>query len=87
MQDPIPIRELKDPWTLERVGMLNVEFDARQISTWLESRASVKGRIMVLNAQGTVIYDSEDVYYGQTYPYHLEPEKPETGWSWTNPPR
>lgn len=68
-------RELKDPWTLNRVGMMNVEFDARQISSWLESRASVKGRILVLNAQGTVIYDSEDEYYGQTYPYHLEQEK------------
>ncbi|MBT2762016.1 sensor histidine kinase [Paenibacillus sp. ISL-20] len=68
-------RELKDPWTLHRVGMMNVEFDARQISSWLESRASVKGRILVLNAQGTVIYDSEDEYYGQTYPYHLEQEK------------
>jgi len=67
-------RELKDPWTLNRVGMMNVEFDARQISSWLESRASVKGRIMVLNAQGTVIYDSEDEYYGQTYPYPLEQE-------------
>lgn len=68
-------RELKDPWTLNRVGMMNVEFDARQISSWLESRASVKGRIMVLNAQGTVIYDSKDEYYGQTYPYRLEQEK------------
>ena len=68
-------RELKDPWTLNRVGMMNVEFDARQISSWLESRASVKGRILVLNAQGTVIYDSEDEYYGQTYPYNLEQEK------------
>lgn len=68
-------RELKDPWTLNRVGMMNVEFDARQISSWLESRASVKGRILVLNAQGTVIYDSEDEYYGQAFPYHLEQEK------------
>ncbi|MGG3280521.1 sensor histidine kinase [Paenibacillus solani] len=68
-------REIKDPWTLERVGMMNVEFDARQISSWLESRASVKGRILVLNAQQTVIYDSEDVLYGQTYPYQLEHEK------------
>lgn len=68
-------REIKDPWTLERVGMMNVEFDARQISSWLESRAAVKGRILVLNAQQTVIYDSEDVLYGQTYPYQLEHEK------------
>lgn len=63
-------RELKDPWTLKRVGMLNVEFDAQQISYWLDSRAPVKGRVLVLNAQGKAIYDSEGTYYGKIYPYY-----------------
>ncbi|WP_106769345.1 sensor histidine kinase [Paenibacillus faecalis] len=63
-------RELKDPLTLNRVGMLNVEFDAQQLSYWLDSRAPVKGRILVLNAQGKAIYDSEGTYYGKVYPYY-----------------
>ncbi|MFD3256983.1 sensor histidine kinase [Paenibacillus lentus] len=68
-------RELQDPWTLEKVGMLNIEFDSKQISSWLQSRAPViNGRVLVLTSQGTVIYDSEDTYFGQTYPYRSELE-------------
>ncbi|WP_019637992.1 sensor histidine kinase [Paenibacillus fonticola] len=68
-------RELQDPWTLEKVGMLNVEFDTKQITSWLQSRAPViNGRVLVLTSQGTVIYDSEDTYFGQTYPYRSELE-------------
>ncbi|MBE9914068.1 sensor histidine kinase [Paenibacillus donghaensis] len=68
-------REIKDPWTLQRVGMMTVEFDARQFTSWLESRAAITGRILVLTAKGLVIYDSKDEYFGQTYPYRLDTEK------------
>lgn len=65
-------RELQDPWTLEKVGMIMAEFDAGQLSAWLKTRApDVRGRILVMSSRGTVIYDSEETggYAGQTYPY------------------
>ncbi|MCJ8012124.1 sensor histidine kinase [Paenibacillus sp. KQZ6P-2] len=68
-------RELRDPWTLKRVGLINVEFDGREVDKFLDSRTSLKGRILVLNAQGTVIYDSEGEYYGQAYPYRVRLEQ------------
>lgn len=52
-------RELKDPWTLEQIGIINVEFDRKQISAWLENRASMRGRLVALTPQGETIFDSE----------------------------
>ncbi|MDN4067022.1 histidine kinase [Paenibacillus vini] len=68
-------RELQDPWTLDKMGMMMVEFDAGQVSAWLNSRApEMHGRILVMSSQGTVIYDSQttDSYFGQTYPFQAK---------------
>ncbi|WP_410771158.1 histidine kinase [Fontibacillus sp. BL9] len=68
-------RELQDPWTLEKMGMMMVEFDTKQLSAWLNTRTpEIRGRILVMSSQGTVIYDSqgEGGYFGQTYPYRAE---------------
>ncbi|WP_068620059.1 sensor histidine kinase [Paenibacillus tuaregi] len=74
-------RELQDPWTLQRIGMLTVEFDPYQITNWLNSRAPVgNGRVLVITAQGRVIYDSEQTYFGKIYPYR---DKLENSGEWT----
>ncbi|RCX18188.1 two-component system sensor histidine kinase YesM [Fontibacillus phaseoli] len=68
-------RELQDPWTLEKMGMMMVEFDTKQLSAWLSTRTpEIRGRILVMSSQGTVIYDSHGAggYFGQTYPYRME---------------
>lgn len=66
-------RELQDPETLEKIGMLNIEFDSSDISAWLQSRAPVmNGRVLVMTAQGTVIFDSNNEYFGKVYPYQSE---------------
>ncbi|MFD1175554.1 sensor histidine kinase [Paenibacillus puldeungensis] len=65
-------RELQDPWTLEKVGMMMVDFDADQLSAWLKTRTpDIQGRILVMSSQGTVVYDSQETgsYVGQAYPY------------------
>lgn len=68
-------RELQDPWTLQRIGMLTVDYDPYQITNWLNSRAPVvNGRVLVLTAQGRVIYDSENTYFGKIYPYRANLE-------------
>ncbi|OWR31564.1 two-component sensor histidine kinase [Saccharibacillus sp. O23] len=63
-------RELQDPWTLRRIGLMVVEFDAAKLDALLQSQAPAgSGQILVLAADGTAIYDSEDRYAGQIYPY------------------
>ncbi|QCT03698.1 HAMP domain protein [Paenibacillus algicola] len=64
-------RELRDPWTLKQAGGISVKFDHRHIEAWLDSQASVKGRLLVMTSQGGVLYDSKGVYGGQVYPYGL----------------
>lgn len=63
-------RELQDPWTLQQIGMMVIEFDAAKLDTLLQSQApSDGGQALVLTADGTVLYDSESRYTGQIYPY------------------
>lgn len=66
-------RELQDTETLEKIGMLTIDFDPADISAWLQSRTPVmSGRVLVITAQGTVIFDSSNEYLGQTYPYQSQ---------------
>ncbi|OWA37926.1 hypothetical protein B9G55_04190 [Saccharibacillus sp. O16] len=66
-------RELQDPWTLRRIGLMVVEFDAAKLDALLRSQApSVNGQILVLAADGTTVYDSEGRYTGRPYPDRLD---------------
>ncbi|WP_246369744.1 sensor histidine kinase [Saccharibacillus deserti] len=63
-------RELQDPWTLRRIGMMVVEFDSVRLEALLQSQApAAGGQVLVLAADGTVLYDSEALYTGEVYPY------------------
>ncbi len=63
-------RELQDPWTLRRIGMMVVEFDSAKLEALLQSQApAAGGQVLVLAADGTVLYDSEARYTGEVYPY------------------
>lgn len=51
-------------------GVIVFNFDARSVQkSYSEYRNKVKGRIMVTDAAGAVIFDSMEEYYGRTYPY------------------
>lgn len=66
-------RELQDPWTLDRIGMLVVDFDSKQLANWLSSRVpATHGQMLVMTSQGKVLYDSTGEYVGQDYPYRYE---------------
>ncbi|OPA80560.1 two-component sensor histidine kinase [Paenibacillus selenitireducens] len=66
-------RELQDPWTLDKIGMLVVDFDPKQLSAWLSSQVPVNhGQMLVMTSQGKVLYDPTGQYVGQVYPYRHE---------------
>lgn len=66
-------RELQDPSTLDKIGMLVVDFDSKQLSAWLSSQVPViHGQMLVMTSQGKVLYDSKGQYAGQVYPYRHE---------------
>ncbi|GGG05785.1 two-component sensor histidine kinase [Paenibacillus aceti] len=66
-------RELQDPWTLDRIGMLIVDFDSKQLTNWLDSRVpATHGQMLVMTSMGKVLYDSTGEYVGQIYPYRYE---------------
>ncbi|MDO7908169.1 histidine kinase [Paenibacillus sp. JX-17] len=56
--------------TLKNDGQLVIFLDSRNIANALTGYIStLKGEIAVLSADGTVIFDSKNRYYGKTYPY------------------
>ncbi|WP_199910003.1 sensor histidine kinase [Paenibacillus sp. CAA11] len=66
---------LNNKQTLKNIGQLLVYFDSEQISNALTNyKDSLKGTIVVLSAEGQVLYDSSGRYYGQKYPYAQQAE-------------
>lgn len=56
--------------SLRNVGQLLVYFDGERIWESLANyREELKGTIIVLSADGNVLFDSSNTYYGQKYPY------------------
>ncbi|WP_138495076.1 sensor histidine kinase [Paenibacillus pinistramenti] len=56
--------------TLKNAGQLLVYLNSSSISSALASyQNSLKGEIVVLSPEGTVLYDSKDQFYGKKYPY------------------
>ncbi|MFB5762083.1 sensor histidine kinase [Paenibacillus medicaginis] len=56
--------------TLKNVGQFMVFLDSQSIGQALANyKNSLKGDIVVLSAQGTVLFDSSGQYYGRSYPY------------------
>ncbi|WMT38958.1 cache domain-containing protein [Paenibacillus sp. D2_2] len=62
-------RELQDPWTLDRIGLLIVDFDSKQLANWLSNRVpATHGQVLVMTSQGKVLYDSTGEYVGGIIP-------------------
>lgn len=60
---------LNNKQTLQNIGQFLVFLDSRSIDQSLVSYSnSLKGEIVVVSANGKVLYDSSGQYYGRTYP-------------------
>lgn len=56
--------------SLKNDGQLLVYLDSRSIANATSSDMNnLKGEIVVLSSEGTVLFDSKDHYYGKKYPY------------------
>ncbi|AZK45224.1 cache domain-containing sensor histidine kinase [Paenibacillus lentus] len=56
--------------SLRNIGQLLVYFDGRQIWDSLANyRDDLKGTIVVLSADGDVLFDTSNMFYGREYPY------------------
>ncbi|WP_145325131.1 histidine kinase [Paenibacillus xylanexedens] len=56
--------------TLRNLGQFLVFFDSEGIGNALDNyESNLKGEIVVLSAKGTVLFDSNNHYYGKKYPY------------------
>lgn len=56
--------------TLRNIGQLDVYFETDQVWGSLAMyQEELKGSILILSADGSVLFDSSGTYYGQKYPY------------------
>ncbi|WP_068782997.1 sensor histidine kinase [Paenibacillus phocaensis] len=70
----IPMYSVRIPinnkMSLRNIGQLDVYFDTAKIWGSLAMyEEELKGSILVLSADGSVLFDSSGIYYGRTYPY------------------
>jgi two-component system sensor histidine kinase YesM len=64
---------INDVGTLKNVGQLLVFFHSDAILGAMQSEnGNMLGYILVLSAEGKVIFDSSERYYGKTYPYEKQ---------------
>ncbi|WP_274648647.1 sensor histidine kinase [Paenibacillus humicola] len=66
--------------TYKNIGQLHVYFHSDAIAGAMENYSKdLKGSILVLAADGKVLFDSSGTYYGTTYPYADELQQAEGG--------